>query len=102
MEEKHIYEGKTSTEAIEKGLKDLKLKREEVEINIIKDEKRSFFSILDPRVVKVEIIKKEKIEKKEIKEEKIKKEKRVMSVSAIEKAEKNISKFLEVFLTNIK
>ena len=51
MEEKHIYEGKTSTEAIEKGLKDLKLKREEVEINIIKDEKRSFFSILDPRVV---------------------------------------------------
>ena len=101
MEEKHIYEGKTSTEAIEKGLKDLKLKREEVEINIIKDEKRSFFSILDPRVVKVEIIKKEKIEKKEIKEEKIKKEKRVMSVSAIEKAEKNISKFLEVFLKQI-
>ena len=101
MEEKHIYEGKTSTEAIEKGLKDLKLKREEVEINIIKDEKRSFFSILDPRVVKVEIIKKEKIEKKEIKEEKIKKEKRVMSASAIEKAEKNISKFLEVFLKQI-
>ena len=101
MEEKHIYEGKTSTEAIEKGLKDLKLKREEVEINIIKDEKRSFFSILDPRVVKVEIIKKEKIEIKEIKEEKIKKEKRVMSVSAIEKAEKNISKFLEVFLKQI-
>ena len=101
MEEKHIYEGKTSTEAIEKGLKDLKLKREEVEINIIKDEKRSFFSILDPRVVKVEIIKKEKIEKKEIKEEKIKKEKRAMSVSAVEKAEKNISKFLEVFLKQI-
>ena len=101
MEEKHIYEGKTSTEAIEKGLKDLNLKREEVEINIIKDEKRSFFSILDPRVVKVEIIKKEKTEKKEIKEEKIKKEKRAMSVSAVEKAKENISKFLEVFLKQI-
>ena len=101
MEEKHIYEGKTSTEAIEKGLKDLQLKREEVEINIIKDEKRSFFSILDPRVVKVEITKKEKVEKKESKEEKIKKEKRTMSVIAIEKAEKNISKFLEVFLKQI-
>ena len=30
MEEKHIFEGKTSTEAIEKGLKELNLKREEV------------------------------------------------------------------------
>ena len=80
MEEKHIYEGKTTTEAIEKGLKDLKLRREDVEINILKDEKRSFFSILDPRVVKVEIIKKEKIEKKNNnKEEKVIKEKKTMS-----------------------
>ena len=101
MEEKHIYEGKTSTEAIEKGLKELKLRKEDVEINILKDEKRSFFSILEPRVVKVEIIKKEKIKKKEIKEEKIKKEKRAMSVSAVEKAKENISKFLEVFLKQI-
>ena len=30
MEEKHIYEGKTSTEAIEKGLKDLNLRKEDV------------------------------------------------------------------------
>ena len=27
MEEKHVFEGKTSTEAIEKGLKELKLKK---------------------------------------------------------------------------
>ena len=101
MEEKHIYEGKTSTEAIEKGLKELKLRKEDVEINILKDEKRSFFSILDPRVVKVEITKKEKAEKKENKEEKIKKEKKVMSTEAIEKAKENISKFLEVFLKQI-
>ena len=38
MEEKHIFEGKTSTEAIEKGLKELKLRREEVEINILKEQ----------------------------------------------------------------
>ena len=101
MEEKYVFEGKTSTEAIEKGLKELKLKKEEVEINILKDEKRSFFSILDPRIVKVEIIKKEKIERKEIIEEKAKKEKRAMSLEAIEKAKQNISKFLDVFLKQI-
>lgn len=99
--EKYIFEGKTSTEAIEKGLKELKLKKNDVEINIIKDEKRSFFSILEPRIVKVEIIKKEKNEKTEHKEEKIKKEKTEMSTNAIEKAEKNISDFLDVFLKQI-
>ena len=102
MEEKHIFEGKTSTEAIEKGLKELNLRKEDVEINIIKDEKRSFFSILDPRVVKVEIIKKEKkVENRENKEVIIKKEKKAMSVEAIEKAKENISAFLEVFLKQV-
>ena len=99
MEEKHIFEGKTSTEAIEKGLKELNLRKEDVEINIIKDEKRSFFSILDPRVVKVEITKKENI--KENKEIIIKKEKKAMSVEAIEKAKENLSAFLEVFLEQV-
>ena len=98
MEEKHIFEGKTSTEAIEKGLKELNLRKEEVEINVLKDEKRSFFSILDPRIVKVEIIKKEKTENKERRETKIKKEKRAMSKEAIDKAKENISEFLKVFL----
>lgn len=98
MEEKHIFEGKTSTEAIEKGLKELNLKKEEVEINILKDEKRSFFSILDPRIVKVEIIKKEKTENKE---EKIKKEKKAMSQLAVKKAEENICNFLDIFFKKI-
>lgn len=101
MEKKYIFEGKTSTEAIEKGLKELKLKKDDVDINILKDEKRSFFSILDPRVVKVEIIKKEKIENIEHKEEKTRKEKKEMSAKAIEKAEKNISQFLDIFLNQI-
>lgn len=95
MEDKHIFEGKTSTEAIEKGLKELKLRKEDVEINILKDEKRSFFSILDPRVVKVEIIKKEKVENIEVKE---KKEKKPMSTEGVEMAKENISMFLNIFL----
>ena len=101
MEEKHVFEGKTSTEAIEKGLKELKLRKDEVEINILKDEKRSFFSILDPRVVKVEIIKKEKNEIKDKKEEVVKKEKKAMSTETIKKAEKNLSDFLNVFLKQV-
>ena len=98
MEEKHIFEGKTSTEAIEKGLKELKLRREDVEINILKDEKRSFFSILDPRIVKVEIIKKEKAETKDNKGVRINKEKKAMTEEAVEKAKNNIVEFLDVFL----
>ena len=101
MQEKYVFEGKTSTEAIEKGLKELKLRKEDVEINILKDEKRSFFSILDPRIVKVEIIKKEKTEKQEKKEEKVRKEKKAMSEEAINKAKENISSFLNVFLKQI-
>ena len=49
-----ISEGKTTNEAIEKGLKELKLPRDMVEIKVLENEdKRSFFSILAPRVVKV-------------------------------------------------
>lgn len=99
MEEKYVFEGKTTTEAIEKGLKELKLRKEDVEINILKgEEKRSFFSILEPRVVKVEIVKKEKINKKETE---IKKDKKPMSKEAIKKAENNISEFLKIFLKQI-
>ncbi len=100
MEEKFIFEGKTSTEAIEKGLKQLKLRKEDVEINILKDEKRSFFSILEPRIVKVELIRKNKKEEnsKKTEEQNYKKEKKEMSKQAIEKAEKNITDFLNKFL----
>ncbi len=55
-----ISEGRTSKEAIEKGLKELGCKKNEVDIKILENEdKRSFYSILDPRVVKVEITVKE-------------------------------------------
>ncbi len=98
-EKKYVFEGKTSTEAIEKGLKELKLKREDVEINILKDDqKRSFFSILEPRVIKVEITKKEVSPKTESKEKNINKEKQELSIEASKKAKENISKFLDEFL----
>ena len=63
-----ISEGKTTNEAIEKGLKELKLPRDMVEVKVLENEdKRSFFSILAPRIVKVEMTvkenKTEKIEK---------------------------------------
>lgn len=55
MANSKIFEGKTTNEAIEKGLKELHTTKDHVEIKVIEEEKRSFFSILDPRVVKVEI-----------------------------------------------
>ncbi len=55
-----IAEGRTSTEAIEKGLNELGVSKDAVEIKVLEsDEKRSFFSILAPRVVKVEMTLKE-------------------------------------------
>ena len=55
-EEVYIFEGKTTNEAIEKGLKELKTTKNRVEITVLEsEEKRSFFSILEPRVVKVQM-----------------------------------------------
>jgi len=63
-----ISEGKTTNEAIEKGLKELNLSKNEVEIKVLEEEKRSFYSILAPRVVKVELTVKEgNLEKEQIK-----------------------------------
>lgn len=73
MDKTIISEGRTTNEAIENGLKQLKVSKEKVEIKVLEsEEKRSFFSILAPRVVKVEMkLKEEKNEKKEIKTKKI-------------------------------
>ena len=101
MEERHLYEGKPSTDAIEKGLKDLGLKKSDVEVISVEDEeKRSFFSILEPRVVKVELKIKENI-KKEDKKIVTATEKREMSEEAINKAKQNLGDFLNVFLKQI-
>lgn len=58
-----IVEGKTTQEAIEKGLKELNATKNMVEFKQIEEEKkRSFYSILAPRVVKIEMTLKENIE----------------------------------------
>ena len=55
-----IAEGKTKNEAIENGLKELKAGKKDVDIKVLEnEEKRTFFSILAPRVVKVELTLKE-------------------------------------------
>ncbi len=101
MSESRIFEGKTSTEAIENGLKELKVSKKDVDIKILEDEdKKSFFSILAPRVVKVEMTLKEK--KEENKPKIIKKEEKEVSKENMEKAKKQVEEFLKEFISNLK
>lgn len=100
MDTTKIFEGKTSTEAIEKGLKELKVSKKDVEIRILEEEdKKSFFSILAPRVVKVEMTLKEK--KTGEKQKVIKNNEKEVSKENIEKAQEQIEKFLKEFVKNI-
>lgn len=94
MEKTVRTEGKTTTEAIEKGLKELGASKDKVEIKVLEEEKRSFYSILSPRVVKVELTLKED-KKEKNKEEK----KHNENIQEIEKAEQDIKEFLDNFLT---
>ena len=54
-----IWEVKTTAEGIEKGLKEIGLPKELVDIKVIEENKKSFFDILAPKVVKVELKEKE-------------------------------------------
>ena len=95
-----ISEGKTTNEAVENGLKILGVSKEKVEIKVLENnEKRSFFSILAPRVVKVELKIKENSEKDIVKEEK--KELKALTSQELEKAENNVKVFLDDFLSKI-
>ena len=99
-----ISEGKTTNEAIENGLKELKVSKKNVDIRVIEsEEKRSFFSILAPRVVKVELTVKEDNETPEIKENKERKHKKEIKLSEDEqeKAKENLQLFLEEFIKNL-
>lgn len=68
-----VSQGKTTNEAIENGLKELKVSKDMVDIKVLEEEKRSFYNILAPRVVKVELTVKEKVEEKKEEKEKIQK-----------------------------
>ena len=91
-----ISEGKTTNEAIENGLKELKLPRDMVEVKVLENEdKRSFFSILAPRIVKVEMTVKENKTEKKVKKD------IHMSVEEQEKATENLEKFLKDFVKEL-
>ena len=102
-----ISEGKTTNEAIENGLKKLNVRKNQVDIKVLEsDDKRSFFSILAPRVVKVELTVKEDV-KQDKKEEKtetviVKKELKEVSDKDLEIAENNVKTFLDDFSKSAK
>ena len=85
MSKSVISEGKTTQEAIEKGLKEIKLPRELCEIKILEENKKSFFDILAPKIVRVEI--------KEIEARKPEEELNI--------AKKDVEEFLNEFLNKI-
>lgn len=88
-----IAEGKTSNEAIQKGLKELGCRLEDVDVKVLENEdKKVFFSILDPRVVKVELTVKDNVEKSKPREYVNK-----ASEDDIDKCKENIDKFLNEF-----
>lgn len=97
-----VAEGKTTNEAIEKGLKQLKVSKEMVDIKVLEeDKKRSFYSILAPRVVKVELTVKEGVAKKEetLPKEPIKEKRNSnKNIEEIEIAKNDVELFLKEFL----
>lgn len=97
-----ITEGKTTNEAIEKGLKQLNVSKDMVEVKVLEeDKKRSFYSILAPRIVKVELTIKEGAQNKEEKVTKTPvKEKRNSNnnMEEIETAKNDVENFLKEFL----
>lgn len=100
MEKSIISEGRTTNEAIEKGLKELKVSKNMVDIKVLEnEEKRSFFSILAPRVVKVQLTVKEE----KSYNEHVKKEKKEIDLKDEEKeiVKNNINSFLKDFLANV-
>ena len=98
MEKTIIAEGKTTNEAIENGLKQLKVSKDKVEVKVLENEdKRSFFIILAPRVVKVELTLKEDVKGAKIQEKREVK----LTEQEQEKAKENIEKFLKDFIKNL-
>lgn len=98
MNNVYIFEGRTSTEAIEKGLKELKTSRNKVDIKVLEqEEKRSFFSILTPRIVKVEIKLKEERGEDKKENKNVAMERRVDNSETVSR----IRNFLDVFIDKL-
>lgn len=96
MSKSIIAEGKTTSEAIANGLKMLNASKEMVNIKVLEEhEKRSFFSILAPRVVKVEMSLKENIveDNKKYKSKEIK-----INENELNLGKQKVDRFLEEFV----
>lgn len=98
-----VSEGKTTNEAIEKGLKELKVSKNMVDIKVLEEGKRSFFDILAPRVVKVELTVKENYElvKEITMEKKTNNEEKNIDPIDFENAKNSITDFLKELLEKI-
>ena len=97
-----ISEGKTTNEAIENGLKKLNVSKNQVDIKVLEsDDKRSFFSILAPRVVKVELTLKESNAEENIEKESKSREIKKYSAQELDTAEANVNNFLNEFLPKL-
>lgn len=99
-------EGNTTNEAIENGLKILNVSKDMVNVKVLETEKKSFFSILAPRVVKVELTLKSEEEISNIKKQQKtttfeKKELKEVDASILENAEKDVKEFLKKLLNQI-
>lgn len=95
-----ISEGKTTNEAIENGLKELNISKTMVDIKVLEnEEKRSFFSILAPRVVKVQLTVKEN--KQDVNSVKKEKKEIELTKEEQEKAKQNVEKFLKDFFDKL-
>lgn len=101
MQNKYIFEGRTTNEAIEKGLKELKVSKDKVHIKVLEsEEKRSFFSILTPRIVKVEMeLKQAAVEEKHVEKEYHVSEESVQTVK--ERIEKFLLEFLKTSFSDV-
>ena len=103
MDKTIIAEGKTTNEAIENGLKILNVSKDKVDVKVLEEEKRSFYNILTPRVVKVELTLKDDIKENNNTSEnyvgvEIKTKKTNENIEEIETGLNNIKTFLNNFL----
>ena len=95
MDKKIVSQGKTTNEAIENGLKELKVSKDMVDVRVLEEEKRSFYNILSPRIVKVELT----LKQEAVKEEKEKPQKKFNeNEEEKEKGSKFVKDFLDKFL----
>lgn len=92
--------GKTYDEAVKNGLDKIGLSENEVTIEIVKEPKKTFFSILEPRQVKVTITEKESIKKTNENAEK-RKEVVELDKDDLEMIENKIKGFLNDYLSKL-